>query len=531
MPDAPRLATPTAPADPSANSYDEVPYDSNPFPYTHPARVATVATLFGLRPPPVATCRVLELGCASGGNLVPMAESLPGGEFVGVDFSARQIADGEHVVRESGLKNVQLRHASILDIDDSYGRFDYVICHGVFSWVPDAVRDKILAVCRDLLTPDGVAYVSYNTYPGWHMRGMIRDMMRYHATRFDTPALRVQQARALLDFLAQTARNDGGAYATLLRTELEHLRHQADHYLYHEHLEDVNNPLYFHEFVELARRHDLRYLGEARLTTMVTGNFGPEVQKALRVVAPDQVQAEQYMDFVRNRTFRESLLVRADATPDWSIQTAALRGLHLTTPHHVPDVPGEATSPAAAQYQTPSGMTLSTSSPVMKAAMRALSRRWPATAAFEELAREVTEMLGREPDDRDELATGLLSTYLSSDLLEILAHPIPEVAAGNRPAALAVIRARLAAGETGVTTRRHEHYRTSELDRKLIPQLDGTRDRAALAAAMADLALAGQLRVERQGRPLTDPAELRQAVGEVLDKRLEDYARLALLSG
>ena len=88
-----------------------------------------------------------------------------------------------------------------------------------------------------------------------------------------------------------------------------------------------------------------------------------------------------------------------------------------------------------------------------------------------------------------------------------------------------------AAGETGVTTRRHEHYRTSELDRKLIPLLDGTRDRAALAAAMADLALAGQLRVERQGRPLTDPAELRQAVGEVLDKRLEDYARLALLSG
>src|SRR5262245_39405447 len=149
MPDAPRLATPSATALSAVNSYDEVPYESHPFAFTQPRRVGTVAALFGLAPPPVEKCRGLERVCGAGGNLLPMAESLPDSWFVGVDYSARQIADGERILRASGLKNVSLRHASILDIDETYGPFDYIICHGVFSWVPDAVRDKILAVCQN----------------------------------------------------------------------------------------------------------------------------------------------------------------------------------------------------------------------------------------------------------------------------------------------------------------------------------------------------------------------------------------------
>src|SRR5207248_7297064 len=151
-----------------------------------------------------------------------------------------------------GFSNISLRHASILDVDESYGPFDYVICHGVFSWVPDNVREKILDICAKHLTPSGVAYVSYNTYPGWHMRGMIRDMMRFHALRFSGAQTQVKQARALLDFLAKSAPQDGGAFASLLRSELEGVRTRADHYLYHEHLEAVNDPLYFHQFAEQA---------------------------------------------------------------------------------------------------------------------------------------------------------------------------------------------------------------------------------------------------------------------------------------
>ena len=116
--------------------------------------------MFGLNPPPIKTARVLELGCASGGNIAPMAESFPNAEFIGVDQSSRQIDEGLRFARAAGLTNLSLRHASIADVDESYGAFDYIVCHGVFSWVPTAVREKILEVCSRHLTRDGIAYVS-----------------------------------------------------------------------------------------------------------------------------------------------------------------------------------------------------------------------------------------------------------------------------------------------------------------------------------------------------------------------------------
>ncbi|MGL4422205.1 MAG: methyltransferase domain-containing protein, partial [Gemmataceae bacterium] len=208
----------------SLKDYDEVPYDSHPFVQTHPSRLFTVGTLFGLRPVPVAKCRVLELGSAAGGNLIPMAEALPDSYFLGVDLSSRQIADGNASVEKLGLKNIELRHASITDITAADGQFDYIICHGVYSWVPKNVQEKIMDIIAQQMSPNGVAYISYNTYPGWHMRGMIRDMMRYHSSRFNTPQLRTQHARALLDFLSQSVRQDGNAYSVLLKQELETLK-------------------------------------------------------------------------------------------------------------------------------------------------------------------------------------------------------------------------------------------------------------------------------------------------------------------
>src|SRR5262249_40891875 len=162
---------------PASNSYDAVPYNSYPFPRTHPGHLAAVASLFGMKPAPIGRCRVLELGCAGGVNLIPMALTLPASRFIGVDLSARQIADGQKLAAELALDNLHLRHLNILDVDQSLGQFDYIVCHGVYSWAPGPVRDKILEVCARNLAPQGVAFVSYNTYPGWHMNGMIRDML------------------------------------------------------------------------------------------------------------------------------------------------------------------------------------------------------------------------------------------------------------------------------------------------------------------------------------------------------------------
>src|SRR5579885_3542030 len=134
-------------ADSEAGFYDEVPYDSGPYPETHPDSLASVATLFGMTPPAIRQCRVLELGCAIGRNLIPMGLGLPEGQFVGLDLSSRQIAEGQRTIDAIGLKNVDLRVMDLLDVDDRLGEFDYIICHGVLSWVPRPVQDKILAIC------------------------------------------------------------------------------------------------------------------------------------------------------------------------------------------------------------------------------------------------------------------------------------------------------------------------------------------------------------------------------------------------
>jgi len=522
----------------NSNSYDEMPYDSHPYAQTHPSRLAVVATLFGMKPPPVETCRVLELGSAAGGNILSIAEAFPKTQWVGVDYSKRQVEDGLKLVKRIGLANVSLRHASIMDVDESYGQFDYIITHGVFSWVPTEVREKILDICAKRLTPNGIAYVSYNTYPGWHMRGMIRDMMQFHSNRFTEGRQRVQQARALLDFLATSVRQEG-PYSSLLKTELESIRNQTDNYLFHEHLEQVNDPVYFHQFVTMARRHGLRYLGEARVPTMVTGNFGPEVQKTLKTLAADQIQTEQYMDFLRNRMFRETLLVNEKNPPNWTIEPKNLRPLHLVangkpTGKTEPNIHSEEPE----QYQTRSGMTLSTNRPLLKAAMKVLNARWPSTTPFDELRAESRKLLGGDPadaalaeEDTKTLALGLVNTYISSDLIELHAVAIPINRANTeKPQVVASARARVEGGATSVANRRHELVKLSDLDQRLLPLLDGTRDRAAILEALVQKALAGDLKVAKDGQPLTTDADVRAALASVLDQAIANLSMQSLMA-
>ena len=185
-----------------ATAYDEVLYSSYAFSQTHPDRLATLATLFGMNPTPVTQCRVLELGCGDGSNLVPMAYGLPGSEFVGVDLAARPIATGQEMSKTLGLKNITLHPLDVMTVTPDFGQFDYIIAHGLYSWIPPAVQEKVLSICQENLTPNGIAYVSYNTYPGGHLRQMVRGMMRFHVRHLTDATQQITQSRALLKFLS-----------------------------------------------------------------------------------------------------------------------------------------------------------------------------------------------------------------------------------------------------------------------------------------------------------------------------------------
>lgn len=152
-----------------------------------------------------------------------------------------QIVEAKRVAAELQLSNIQFHAMSLMGVTLDFRQFDYIVCHGVYSWVPEPVRKKISSIYSTNLAPNGLAYVSYNSYPGWRMRGMIRDMMRYHAIRFDTPQSRVQQARMLLDYLSRTVENPDSAYSVLLKAELEHAQKSPDFNLLQEQLDALRD--------------------------------------------------------------------------------------------------------------------------------------------------------------------------------------------------------------------------------------------------------------------------------------------------
>ena len=239
--------------------YDVVYYPGHSFPETHPDRLATMASYYGLESAPIDRCRILELGCGVGDNLIPIAHVYPATQFVGVDLSAHAIERGQKNIAALGLKNIELHNRDIMEIGQDGQIFDYIIAHGVYSWVPPAVREQMMVIYGKYLAPNGVAYVSYNAHPGSHLRDMVRDMMLFHIRDIKEPKQRIEQARSIAKFIAEASIKDS-VYGAVLRDEFERISKMADEVLFHDDLEENSTPFLLHQVVGAAKRHGLQYL-------------------------------------------------------------------------------------------------------------------------------------------------------------------------------------------------------------------------------------------------------------------------------
>ncbi|MBL9124281.1 MAG: class I SAM-dependent methyltransferase [Planctomycetaceae bacterium] len=518
---------------PAVDSYDEVPYPSAPYRLTHPSSIAALARLFGMDAPDPARARVLELGCASGGNLVPMAQDLPDARFLGIDLSARQVAEGQEFVAQLGLTNIELRRQSILDFDAEPRSFDYILCHGVYSWVPRPVQDKILGIAARCLSPAGVIYVSYNTYPGWYLRGIVRDMMQYHAASFPDPQSRIRQARELLRFLAKTAQGRTAAYNQVLRDEAEIIDSTSDSYLYHEHLETVNEPLYFYQFVERLGTAGLQYLAETDLPGMLSENLAPEIS-ALFEKTP-LLRQEQYLDFLTNRMFRCTLACRAEVALERQITPDRLRQLWLAVPGRLEAEPIAYDSEEPTRFQE-SGRTVTAKAPITKAALAKLNEVWPRSLPFDELFAQAGERIisvcGVAPADLE-----FEKLRLAADLLRLLARGVlkasvspPDFVTSASPQPRATLVARRQAATRGVSTNRlHRQVALEPLARVVLPLLDGAHDRGALAQAIRAANERGDVQLRLRGEPLADPDD--ETLARLVERTLNELAQQALLIG
>jgi len=301
-----------SPAQPDDTTpYDRVEYKGGTIAQTHPTRLATVAALFGLQSAPANRCRVLELGCGDGSNLIPMAFHHPDSEFVGVDLAHTPISVGRDQLDRLKLRNIRLLQGDVTEACEHLGAFDYVIAHGLYSWVPDSVRPHILRVAAERLTGNGVAYVSYNALPGCRLRHLVRDLLGF---RFGADAREPTQLEPMREFLRAFSRVEewsDGKFLDVLKREIAFVQNLPDDVLYHDDLAADSKAFYLRQFVADAGAWGLQYLGEAdiveRFTMAGLGEFDALVDAWSN---NDWVAREQYFDFVKGRRFRQTLLCK-----------------------------------------------------------------------------------------------------------------------------------------------------------------------------------------------------------------------------
>jgi SAM-dependent methyltransferase len=468
---------------------DAHPYLGNAFAETHPDRLAALGLLCGLSPAPVGNARILEFGCGDGGNLIPLAYAMPQARFLGVDFSGAAISRGRGVIDCLALANIELRRQDILEFDPAQGPFDYVIAHGVYSWAPENVRERLLALCRQLLAPQGLAFVSYNALPGGFLAGMMREMLLYHVRDIADPAAQVPAARALVDALAQLS-PEGTPERSLFGDEARKLQRKPHDLVVHDDLWPVAHREWKWSFAAAARRHGLRVFAEAIWSAVREQGPTPQVRQWLDGLSSDPDMREQYRDFLMLRRLREDILCRDDAPATHAPRPACVERLRLRAAIRATQPEPDLAAGVPVEFKSDAGATLRVDGAMTKAALVELGRAYPRSLGFPELfdrvERAVRAPEGSTAQARRERLAGLLYRFLDHRLVEITTFDSPLLRpAGERPTASRLARLQRERGPT-ITSLAHVRVDfAGERGAAWLAALDGTRDRAAL---MRDLA-------------------------------------------
>lgn len=511
-----------------------------------------IGRLFGLHPAPAHSCRVLELGCGDGGNALSIAQTLPGAQVLGVDASSGAIERGTQLARAAGLANVELRCATFEQLGDIVGEspgnesgylpgnkpgdsprkgparpmanepaeFDYIVAHGVYSWVPPQARGALLDCVKRCLAPQGIAFVSYNAYPGSYLRDMARDMLRYHVQDVSDPGERLVRAQELMKTIVDI--EQPSPFARVLREQMERMLGYSDALLFHDDLAEVSTPFYFHEFVEHARARGLQFLSEADLFESQMRDMPESAGRLMASLPQDAVVREQYMDFFKNRMFRQTLICHEAAPIDRTLDEAAIERLWVASrarpqgtgldgedgrapsgERALPERPVSAENPdanafvtpisadnhEANTFVTPEGFTMTTSEPLVQAAMGALGEAWPGSVEFPALLACAREAAGSAEAPAELVAARLRGVLLEAYLARIvmLAGCPPPVTGevAECPTVSPLARAQQAAGLKALSSLLHVNVRLDgDLEGSTLGLLDGTRTVAEVAAAL-----------------------------------------------
>ena len=407
----------------------------------------------------------------------------------------------------------------------------------------ESFPDRLLEICRNQLNENGIAFVSFNTHPGWHQRGAVRQMMNYHVSRFpgDSPPQQIQRARDFLKFLTLSTKPNDSSYGMMLHEQLNLLNSLPDGYLFHEHLEEFNEPIWFLDFCHQLEEFDLRYLADADFSSMVAGSsFSADTKLLLYEFAPNLLEREQYLDFLNNRAFRQSLLSHVSQRPSYDIRAERIMTLHAASPLARKDTNLSLSSLTVEVFCTSDGMTLSTPLPIFKAALTCLRAVWPGFLSFNELFQQACKLIldGSKDPNNDEkeahrlsLARSLLTTFAASTrpLVQLVNTPATMTCSiSELPCASLLARVQASQNEP-VVNARHEIVALTTSDRRMLSILDGSNSRERIAELVRKMVNDGVLTLSSNESDVQSVEPTPEVLREVVTDRLRFFLSVGLL--
>jgi methyltransferase-like protein len=353
---------------------------------------------------------------------------------------------------------------------------EYIIAHGVYSWVPPDVQQALLRLCAQNLSETGLAMISFNVYPGWQNPSALREALKLHAGDATDAPSRIERARHLLDGLATVFAAPSTPYAAQMKEEIERARKAETSYFFHEYLEENNEPLYFHQFASRIATQGLQFLWEAQPHVASLEQFTPPVRQALVELSRDPVALEQNVDLLKGTRFRQPVLCKAGVAVDRSGRSGRFEGIYAAGP-----VRREApTADGKAQFSIRGGRQITAADREVATMLDMFNAAWPSAVSFGELVARIG-LVGRADGQTAFRVRNNLAALMLQNAIELMTYPPPIPAqVSNHPLASPLVRLQAARGPR-VTTLCHKTLDLPDAHRKLLAHLDGSRTREDIA--------------------------------------------------
>ena len=293
----------------------DVAYTSAFYRETTPAWLAMSALLLGHRAPDLAKpFTYADLGCGNGMSALNVAATCPHADVYAFDFNPAHIEFGRDLAARAGITNIQFREASFAQIAalpaDALPAFDFIVSHGVLSWISPDNRTNLTGIVGQRLRPGGLAYLSYNVTTGWGPMVPLRALMRMLAQASpERTDLTVPGIWAMLDRLKAGGAAFFAANPTL-EARLDTLRKQDPRYLAHELLNQDWHPVMFADVADAMAGAKCTYIGSATLAENIDAVGVPAGMLPLLAEAKDLRLRETLRDFGAGQPFRRDLYRR-----------------------------------------------------------------------------------------------------------------------------------------------------------------------------------------------------------------------------